>query len=1083
MNKLTFLKGFRWSLAPESIKSIFSLCCLLLFVTQSSSAQTLINPAAEGGFENGTTFAANGWTTVNDATSTWSVGTAPGWFTGTRGAYVSNDAGTSWAFTNNVISRSAFYRDVTFPTGATTVTLNFDWRANGNDTNWDNLLVYVIDTSVSPTTAGPTGTNTTTTGWTGYTNGTTGYFLLQRNGTTVPTTTTAVTYSFTAAQLAYVSGSTKRLVFVWKNDSSGGTNPPASVDNISLEAIVPSCLVPSALTAGLITTTTAAITWTEPASLPSLGYEFELRTSGAAGSGATGLVSTGSAPVGTMSAGLTGLSANTSHTYYLRSSCGASDFSTWASVAFSTLCDPPSITGTSAGSICGQGSVTLAATSSAGDLKWYAAATGGTTVGTGSAFTTPLLTTTTSYWVEASTPGSLITVGPASPTSQGGTTDNQTIAWNVNFTVVTNTTLASVDVFPISAGQTGAIIVRSSTGTTIATYPYTTTVSGGATAQTVVLNHVFVPGDYQLYPTLPTGGLKRNTTGAIYPYTSAAANITGNGFSAVYYMGFYNWTFGANCASPRTEVIATVSAAPTIALSTNNTAAVCAGQSSAVVILAVGSTSYNNYVWSPTTNVTGDASIGWTFNPNATTTYTLLASQTSRALCQTSASLTVNVNPNPTVYTSVSNATICEGTFSTLTATTDTAILGNVTLGTGTTLTAATAQPTAFCNRFKQYWNQTIYTAAELQAAGLRAGNVNSITYNITTLGSGTNVTNFEIRIGTTSNTTTTSFITTGLSQVFGPATYAHTVGLNTVTFDTPYNWDGISNIVLDVRQVGADSTNNANTYYTATPSNMTISAVTSTAPATNTIQTLVSTAAVTPSLSLQRLNVVFAGQVATTGAGTLGWTWSPGALTGNAVTVSPTVATTYTVRGTNAITSCFTEASAVVAVNLAPAPTGDSIQTFSVFNSTEATVANLVAVGNIIVWYATQADALAQVNPLASTTELVNGEDYFAMQTTAQGCTSVAPLSVTVSVTLGNSSFELQGLKYYPNPVTNVLNLEYTGTIISIEVFTMLGQKIVSKDVSEISTTIDLSDLASGSYFVKVKAENGSKTIKVMKN
>jgi hypothetical protein len=36
--------------------------------TYTSLAQTLlINPAAEGGFENGNTFAANGWSVANSA--------------------------------------------------------------------------------------------------------------------------------------------------------------------------------------------------------------------------------------------------------------------------------------------------------------------------------------------------------------------------------------------------------------------------------------------------------------------------------------------------------------------------------------------------------------------------------------------------------------------------------------------------------------------------------------------------------------------------------------------------------------------------------------------------------------------------------------------------------------------------------------------------------------------------------------------------------------------------------------------------------------------------------------------------------
>ena len=165
----------------------------------------------------------------------------------------------------------------------------------------------------------------------------------------------------------------------------------------------------------------------------------------------------------------------------------------------------------------------------------------------------------------------------------------------------------------------------------------------------------------------------------------------------------------------------------------------------------------------------------------------MTASQSSGALCQTTAGFSVFVNPSPIISASAASAAICEGTSTSLSAN-DTKVIG-----TATTLTVQTEQPTAFCNRWDQYWNQTIFTAAELQAAGLTAGNITSIAHNITSLGSGTNVTNFSVRIGTTIENTVTSFQTTGLTTVYGPATYTHAIGVNTITFDTPYLWDGLS--------------------------------------------------------------------------------------------------------------------------------------------------------------------------------------------------------------------------------------------------------------------------------------------------
>ncbi|MEY3433400.1 MAG: hypothetical protein RL131_1336, partial [Bacteroidota bacterium] len=68
----------------------------------------------------------------------------------------------------------------------------------------------------------------------------------------------------------------------------------------------------------------------------------------------------------------------------------------------------PTISGSTTGSRCGTGTVTLGATASAGTINWYAAATGGSSLGTGTSFTTPNISTTTTYYVDA-TSGSCTT--------------------------------------------------------------------------------------------------------------------------------------------------------------------------------------------------------------------------------------------------------------------------------------------------------------------------------------------------------------------------------------------------------------------------------------------------------------------------------------------------------------------------------------------------------------------------------------------------------------------------------------------------------------------------------------------------
>lgn len=70
-----------------------------------------------------------------------------------------------------------------------------------------------------------------------------------------------------------------------------------------------------------------------------------------------------------------------------------------------TVNDTPNAPTTTPADRCGNGTVTLGATASAGTLSWFATATGGTALGTGATFTTPSISTTTTYYVSSTASG------------------------------------------------------------------------------------------------------------------------------------------------------------------------------------------------------------------------------------------------------------------------------------------------------------------------------------------------------------------------------------------------------------------------------------------------------------------------------------------------------------------------------------------------------------------------------------------------------------------------------------------------------------------------------------------------------
>lgn len=79
------------------------------------------------------------------------------------------------------------------------------------------------------------------------------------------------------------------------------------------------------------------------------------------------------------------------------------------------------------------------------------------------------------------------------------------------------------------------------------------------------------------------------------------------------------------------------------------------------------------------------------------------------------------------------------------------------------------------------------------------------------------------------------------------------------------------------------------------------------------------------------------------------------------------------------------------------------------------------------------------------------------------------------------NYNKDLQ-LKYYPNPVTNKLNLELPAGDNSIVVFNIRGERLAEFTVSNRSHILDMSNFEHGVYIFKVANENKIKVFKVIK-
>ncbi len=434
-----------------------------------------------------------------------------------------------------------------------------------------------------------------------------------------------------------------------------------------------SCFQPTSVTATNVTTTSVDLNWTSPTAPPGSGYQYEIRTSGAPGSGATGLFVANSTAAGTTTATETGLSASTTYSVYVRSICGSGDTSLWTGATnFYTPCIPPTVTGTTGASRCSAGSVTLTATGTGNSFYWYNNNTTDTVAGTGASFTTPSISATSTYYV--ATANTTVYTGLGNTQIPGGSSN-----FSANRGIVVQTTqsfsLDSAQVY--SDGTTGfvsgtATLVDDATGTIITTTTFSIP-ANGPQWYTMNLGWNLTGGNtYRLMATFSGNSVRRidGFAGGVADYTTPAFNNLGPlgtiiggydfGPSTTTYNYFHNISATSLCASPRVAVVATVGTGSPVNLGNDTT--ICAGSS---LTLDAGNPGAS-YSWNTGAN-------SQTISVNAAGTYSVTV--TNAAGCSDTDTIMVMTTPAPTVMLGNDTA-ICPGSTVTLNA-------GN--MGTGAT--------------------------------------------------------------------------------------------------------------------------------------------------------------------------------------------------------------------------------------------------------------------------------------------------------------------------------------------------------------------------------------------------------------
>lgn len=97
--------------------------------------------------------------------------------------------------------------------------------------------------------------------------------------------------------------------------------------------------------------------------------------------------------------------------------------------------------------------------------------------------------------------------------------------------------------------------------------------------------------------------------------------------------------------------------------------------------------------------------------------------------------------------------------------------------------------------------------------------------------------------------------------------------------------------------------------------------------------------------------------------------------------------------------------------------------------------------------------------------------------------CAQVGLVAV-LGETLGVSDNSIEGFSFYPNPLSEKLNLKsINNNIDSVSIYSLLGQEIVNTKIHAEKYQLDVSSLSTGTYIMEVDVNGKTGAYKLIKN
>jgi hypothetical protein len=89
----------------------------------------------------------------------------------------------------------------------------------------------------------------------------------------------------------------------------------------------------------------------------------------------------------------------------------------------------------------------------------------------------------------------------------------------------------------------------------------------------------------------------------------------------------------------------------------------------------------------------------------------------------------------------------------------------------------------------------------------------------------------------------------------------------------------------------------------------------------------------------------------------------------------------------------------------------------------------------------------------------------------------------VRAEETLGLDDYAANNINYFYNQITRELEISSTEIIKNIEIINLLGQRVISDDINNLTYKVDLANLSSSIYIVNIEGNSGFKTFKLQIN